>query len=178
MFKPVTRSCSRAQLATGAAGTIPAPWRGAKCARQPVQFARYVLGAAAGPDHGPAVTGYVSNVRNYLNAQPAWLSHSVVPWARLTFVSGTIHALGIKNPAAAGLDLKRHAPDRCRFRRCLVALENQVSPDRVSHMRPKENPAAAGFNSAAQRGANSPCNFGSGGNRHIRIQWCTCPLRH
>ena len=103
LFKPVRRDCSRAQLPAGAAGTVHGPWPGAKCPRQPDHVARYVSGAALGPDHGPAVTGYVSNVRKHLNAQPARLSHSVVPWGTLTFVSGTIHALGKKNPAAAGL---------------------------------------------------------------------------
>ena len=48
--------------------------------------------------------GYAANVRNYLNAQPAPLRHSLGARGALTFVSGTIHALGIKNPAAAGLD--------------------------------------------------------------------------
>ena len=60
-------------MAAGAAGTVHGPWPGAKCARQPDHAARYVLETAAGPDHGPAVTGYAANVRKYLNAQPARL---------------------------------------------------------------------------------------------------------
>ena len=42
----------------------------------------------------------------------------------------------------------------------------------------KKNPAAAGLNSAAQRGTNSPRSFGSADSRRNRIPSCTCPLQH
>jgi len=70
MFTSVKAPPRRAQLPAGAAGTIPAPWAGAKCARQPGCATRYVLGAASGPDHGQVLPVTLQTLENTLSRSP------------------------------------------------------------------------------------------------------------